>query len=82
MIPLKIRYVGRSMGVILPKKELDKLGLTVNDTVYVQLSRDAQVPTEAHAAVVDDERDLLEIVADASFAEQEQVWEWLNGLRR
>jgi putative addiction module antidote len=40
MLALKIRKIGNSMGIVLPKEALSRLKVTEGDTVYMTDSKD------------------------------------------
>lgn len=48
MIPLKVAQVGNSIGVVLPKEALVKLGVQKGDVVYLTEASDGEMRISAY----------------------------------
>ncbi|PZQ65092.1 MAG: AbrB/MazE/SpoVT family DNA-binding domain-containing protein [Phenylobacterium zucineum] len=48
MIPLKVAQVGNSVGVVLPKEALVKLGVQKGDVVYLTEASDGEMRISAY----------------------------------
>ena len=66
--PISVRKIGNSLGVILPKAEIDALGVTEGDKLFLLRAPDGirLVPYDpAFAEVVEDARDFMRRHRDA-----------------
>ena len=64
MITLKLTQIGNSVGVVLPKEALAKLGVAKGDTVYLTEAPDGEMRISAYDPAVAEEIALGETFMD------------------
>ncbi len=64
MITLKLTQIGNSVGVILPKEALAKLGVAKGDTLYLTDAPGGDMRVSAYSAEVARQIDLGEEIMD------------------